>query len=982
MTSELRPDSTLLHYRLLAPARAESRDVWRAEDTRSVRTVALKILSRSAPKEKGRRDALLSKLRQAAAIVHPAFPSVYEITATDEGLLVMALEWIEGESLAEKTSGGPISRDQTLKWAWQLAEALNAMHKHGLVHANFSPNNIIIDADGNLRLLGLNVSSLSDRRERGDLELLLRSGAIDVEAFSRRSPEELSGKPVDVRSDVFSFGTIVYQMATGRPPYAATTPQETVEVVTKTNPRNPMELNPQLSPQMFQLIGKSIFKNPSSRYADFDTVLAELEKIEPKIRTIAAYPKGKAAVKQVVHTITNLFVAELPYYDLLSKKEPERAVRLSARMQQILGEAVYLFDGEVIDSIGPRMIAVVPDAGNALRAARKATEDLLEYNAMHTDDAESIEPRIVLHRDEIARRDLSIEGRGVELLTRLVRSLEPMQLLVSEPLLRAAGESGDVAGEFEGVKFSRLPAEKAAEPPAMTEPVTSAPAAGEPSVRAATAAPVTKGAAAADAVDTASPPAKRKIVVPVVAAAVILLAVATAAIVLMKKSGDDAVTAAPVPQTRVAKPSGPPKLYVDSFAAATTDPATAANAALIAPAVAELLRQSGKVEIVSAPDPSALTVTAKPATDPAAGVVPGMSGMGEGPALQLTDAGAAVTQLLTWIGQQLKIDTSPLVSTQPAAMESFARAAAQYRSGDAKQTKAAEASVVDAVSRDPNFIPAHRLALEIFSASGDRKRAIEAAERLAALNAADVRVLDQLMTWKVEQGEPESAIPHAGAVLARDPSNLNALQLVARYALSVGDEKLFQRVVQKIDSVATPEDQRYIHRPDIFAVAGDNDRAATAYYDIEAREQNNPVLALKIGRIAALRESWEIAEIELKKLMTSSPDFGAPLLQAYIAAKKGDGSTAAAHLDKAIAGAEWNDDVFTAAAEIHALLNQKARVIEALERASARGEANITAVLVNQPFFYIGYDARSTKLKSELEAKREALERALLNIRV
>lgn len=987
MPFQLRPDAVILQYRLLAAVGHPGSDVWRAEDTRHGRTVALKVLSRSAPKERGRRDALLSKLRQAAAFVHPAFPVLYEINASDDGMVVAAMEWIEGESGAAMARRNPASREQLVRWAYQLAEALAVMHRRDLVHGNFSPANIIIDPAGNLRLLGLTASALSDRRERGDIALMSSAGEPDLEALSYRSPEELTGKPIDRQADVFSFGGVIYYLATGQPPFHASSAQELLAVVSKNNPRNPMELNPQLDPMIFQLIGKSIYKNSQARYHGFDPVLADLEKLEPKVKTLAAYPKTARIEKPVVRTMSNLFVAELPYYELLLKKEPARAVQLSAKMQQILGEAVYLFDGEVVDSIGPRMIGIVPDSANALRAARRALADLAEHNAEHVDDGEAIEPRMVLHRDEIVRRELAVEGSGVDLVTRLVGSLEPMQMLVSETLLHAAGEKGTPVGEFGGVQFCQLPAEMSEEAaPVSTEPdpsVTGRASSPPVELRAARVASPgsTTAAASAEPVPAARTASKNKIVPMAAGLGIIVLSGAATAFYFMK--ADDVTTARPVATVAAPKtPAGPPKLFIEPFTITSSDATITANAALLGPVVAELLRQSGKVEIAEAPEGSVLRLSGKPAGDPAAGLVPQLTGKGDGPALQLQDGGAAATQLVTWVGQALNVSTASLIPARPGAMDSFARAAAQYRSGDAARRRNAQVAIEEAIQRDPDYVPAQRLALEIHSSIGDRKRSIAAGERLVELGAADRALTEKLLVWKVEEGRPVDALAHAGAILAKNPSDLMALQAVARYAISAGEEKIFQRAVQKIEAIATPEDEAFIHRADLFAAAGDNDRAAKAYYEVEAREPNNPVLALKIGRIAALRESWEIADLELKKLQRLNPDYGAPMLEAYIAAKKRDVATVGPHLAKAIGGATWRDDVHTHAAEIYALLSQKTRVIESLEKAAARGEANITPVLLKQPFYYIGYDSRSSTLKQQMEQQRENLKRALFAIRL
>lgn len=972
-TESLRPDALVLHYRLLAEVRPGARDIWRAEDTRNGRTVFLKVLSRSLPKEKGRRDALLSKLRQNGAFVHAAYPLVWEISA-DEDLLFISTEWVDGEPLSKRVARALPTAEEFLKWAWQLTEALSVMHKRELVHANFSGENIVIDPAGNLRLFGLGLPALSDRRERGDLMLLGQSPSVDLDALAFKSPEEADGKAIEPRSDIFSIGSILYLLATGKAPFGGTNVAEVTTAVTKLNPRNPMELNPQLQPKLLQLIGKCVFKNSVQRYANADALLADIEKIEPRIRTIAAYPKVFRAEAPVTRTMANLLMAELPYYDLLSAKEPERAVRLSAKMQQVVGEAVYLFDGEIIDSIGSRLLAIVPDARNTIGAAQRALAELAESNG----GSDAIEPRMALHRGEIARKEMSIEGSAVSLLGQVVASLEPLQVLVSEPLLRSAGV-GDVemAAEVDGVKFAPLPQATPVEAPlaeVVIEPVDEelpAPAFSLPLPQPA----VTPGIAPAASNEVVAPPSAaraRSSWMKVAAAGIVVVTAAGVGAMLLTRGGNDAPATIAQPAPKPA-PAPPSKLFIAAIALPADASGASAN---LAPALVELLRQSGKIEVTTTPDPAAMQLTVRPGA--AAGeIVPQLSGKGEGPAMQTADPGAATAQLLAWAGAALKVPTSSLVSAQPAAMASFARAAAQFRSGDAAARGAAAEAIVDAIAKDPAYVPAYRLAMEIHSASGDRKQLVATATQLVALQPDDLATRRQLLTWHLEAGQGAEALAQVGPLLEANPNDVVALQTVARLALSAGDAAKFGKAVERLEKIARPADKAYIHRPDIFATAGDFDRAAQMYYDIESREPENAALALKIGRIAAMRESWEVADIELKKLQRLSPDYGARVLQAYIAAQKKDAAAVEAHLTAAAANASWHEDTYTHAAEVYALMSQKEKVVVALEKAHQRGEANIMTVLLKQPFFYIGYDARSSKLRSEMESRRSALRAAL-----
>lgn len=974
------PGAVIADFRLLQHAGSDKSDVWKAEDVRSGRVVALKLLNRSVPPQGSRRDALLATIRQKAALRHPAFARVLDFVVTPNDELFMITEWVEGKSLMRRVADSLPTARELLKLTYQLGEALADAHERGVVHGNLSTENIVIDAGGNVRLMGLGLSALTDRRERGDATAELDGTALgrarfDMNALAHSSPEQVTGKTIDAQSDVFGVGTIVYELATGKPAFSGVTPVEVATNVVKTNPRNPMELNPRIAPPMLQIIGRSLFKKKEARYQSLGALLDDLKKIEPTLPSLAAYPREQAKVVQSTSAVANLFVAEIPYADLLMKKDPERATRMEAKMQQILGEAVYLFDGELIDSIGPRIIATLPTPEKAIDAARKSLADLLEFNGT-VDARDAVEPRILLHRGDVTRSESEISGTAHAFALQVLPSVQPMQLLVSDALLKADGtrESTPV-GSIGGVAFHELKPE----PPRIDESSEPLPS---PTVAAAMpAAPV------AEAEATAAAP--RRSLTPVIAIAAIALIVLAGVFVMFRRRSQQLVK----PVSRVQAPKPHEDTGRISIVAASDVAAPAPQqASVIVSALTELLTQSGAIKVVPADDRGAMHLTLRPAapaaTDTAApttastapipaALVAQLDGRPDGPSVPVASAGDATAQLLRWLAPNMHLSNADrLLSQNGEAMDAFALAASRWNSTDAASRKSAVDPIRIALARDPQYLPANRLAFKVFSESGDRKDAIAVADRISQLDPSDLAVVKKLAVWRAEEPNAVAAIRAAALVLKQAPTDADALAIIARYALAAGDRAKFDKAVTRLES-SPAATQTFVHRPDFLNMADNFDGAAKAYYDIEPNQQGNADLALKIGRIAALRDSFEIANIELQKLQKLSPNYGAPLLQAYLAARQKQAGSIEALLATARANATWHDDIATAAAEIYATLDQKNKVVASLEEAIKRGEATESMILGKQTFFYLGYDARSAAVKNTLEQRKSELAAAL-----
>jgi tetratricopeptide (TPR) repeat protein len=231
--------------------------------------------------------------------------------------------------------------------------------------------------------------------------------------------------------------------------------------------------------------------------------------------------------------------------------------------------------------------------------------------------------------------------------------------------------------------------------------------------------------------------------------------------------------------------------------------------------------------------------------------------------------------------------------------------------------------------------------------------------------------------WLYRSGDPKATIAELSEVLARDRTNQEALTAAGLYALGVGDEAIFARVLAGLDG---PPDSRLLHEPDLLMASARIDQAASPYFDLEREQPANAALALKIGRIAVLRHMSSIADIEIQKLERLDPSYGLPMLRAYIHAQDERRNEAEAELKKAQLVAPWYAQPYTNAAEVYAILGVPPRVLESLEMAVARGEPSGAYVLNNPLFRFLREDARFIRLKSLIEAQQSAIRQALPSV--
>jgi len=301
----------LLHYRLIQKIGEGGMGVvWKAEDTKLHRHVALKILPQSMAADPDRRARFEREARAVAALNHPNIVTLHSVEESD-GVHFITMELVEGQSLAQLLPRGGFPLNRLLAITIPLADAVSRAHREGITHRDLKPDNIMIDAEGRLRVLDFGLAKLQEPTEAAEAANLPTATAMTGEGkivgtVAYMSPEQAEGKPVDHRSDIFSLGTMLYEMATGKRPFQGDTSMSTIGAILKDEPSSVTEINPALPRHAGRILRRCLAKDPDRRYQTALDLRTELEELKSEVdsgvhdaETAAAVPTSRRTAKPI-----------------------------------------------------------------------------------------------------------------------------------------------------------------------------------------------------------------------------------------------------------------------------------------------------------------------------------------------------------------------------------------------------------------------------------------------------------------------------------------------------------------------------------------------------------------------------------------------------------------------------------------------------------------------------------------------------------
>lgn len=285
-------NQTISHYRITGQLGSGGMGVvYEAEDLTLGRKVALKFLPAKLSGDRNALDRFLLEARTASALNHPNICTIYAVenatSPNGEEQSFIAMELLEGQNLAEKLISGPLPTDRLLDIAIQLADALDAAHGKGIIHRDIKPANIFLSSRGQVKVLDFGLAKLA--RQEVEMETLgatqdspghLTSPGATVGTIAYMSPEQARGEQLDTRTDLFSLGTVVYQMATGKMPFSGQTSAVIFYAILQLDPAPAQQLNSNLPPRLQEIIEKLLEKDRDLRYQSAADLRGDLKRLK------------------------------------------------------------------------------------------------------------------------------------------------------------------------------------------------------------------------------------------------------------------------------------------------------------------------------------------------------------------------------------------------------------------------------------------------------------------------------------------------------------------------------------------------------------------------------------------------------------------------------------------------------------------------------------------------------------------------------
>jgi eukaryotic-like serine/threonine-protein kinase len=306
---------TISHYRILKKLGAGGMgEVYLAEDTKLNRKVAIKFLPHDTSTDERARKRLLREAQAAATLDHPNICAIYEVN--DEGPeSFIVMQYLEGETLFSKAQRTPLSLKESLDVAVQIADALTEAHSRGIIHRDIKPQNVMCTPRGQAKVMDFGLAKIShenvDSSSEASTENLLTEPGTVVGTLIYMSPEQVKGEAIDARSDVFSFGSLLYELLTGKQPFAGPNPAGTISAILTTQPA-PLTRYSDVPDELQRIVSKCLAKDRERRYSSARELLVDLRNLksdseEAAVRTSVAAPQ--VSNRKLVYVLAGLALA-------------------------------------------------------------------------------------------------------------------------------------------------------------------------------------------------------------------------------------------------------------------------------------------------------------------------------------------------------------------------------------------------------------------------------------------------------------------------------------------------------------------------------------------------------------------------------------------------------------------------------------------------------------------------------------------------
>jgi len=312
-------------YEVLSPLGAGGMgEVWRAKDPRLGRDVAIKVLPASFSADAERLRRFEQEARAAGILNHPNLTAVYDIGSHD-GAPYVVQELLEGETLRSLLAGGRLSPRKAIDHSIQLAHGLAAAHEKGIIHRDLKPENVFVTKDGRLKILDFGLAKLTEAEEGGGATNMPTAAkgtepGVVMGTLGYMAPEQVRGRPTDARSDIFSFGAILYEMLSGKRAFHGDSAADTMSAILKEDPPDLSVTNQGIAPGLERIVRHCLEKNPEQRFHSAHDLAFDLEALSGTSgQTVAAGPgasasKGRGALRLAALVVAGAAVLALAFW--------------------------------------------------------------------------------------------------------------------------------------------------------------------------------------------------------------------------------------------------------------------------------------------------------------------------------------------------------------------------------------------------------------------------------------------------------------------------------------------------------------------------------------------------------------------------------------------------------------------------------------------------------------------------------------------
>jgi serine/threonine protein kinase/lipoprotein NlpI len=301
---------TISHYRILEKLGEGGMGVvYKAEDTKLRRPVALKFLPPELTRDPGAKERFIKEAQAASALDHPHICNIHEIDETAEGQLFMCMACYEGETLKEMIARGPLGIEEAIRIAAQIGEGLTKAHAAGIVHRDLKPANIMITCEGVAKILDFGLAKLSGQTQH------TKTGTT-LGTVSYMSPEQARGASLDHRTDIWSFGVILYEMLAGAPPFRGDYDQAVIYSILNDEPPAVTSIRPDVPDSIGGIIEKCLEKDPDNRYGSVEELTKDIRQLEGARR-----PTSARRAMQKSKELPS--IAVLPFRDMSPARDQE-----------------------------------------------------------------------------------------------------------------------------------------------------------------------------------------------------------------------------------------------------------------------------------------------------------------------------------------------------------------------------------------------------------------------------------------------------------------------------------------------------------------------------------------------------------------------------------------------------------------------------------------------------------------------------------